>query len=112
MPELSPGGFARGEEESEAPLMRVMHSGSHSCARLQLWGRCRGEVGKETGKMRHRGRGGAWAYPDRNQTLEREQESPRTVCPCAPAHLSTFWEWVGGGMGTFIFSVRFIVTVF
>ena len=59
----------------------------------------------------------AWAGEEGAQkesglNSEREQESPRTVCPCAPAHLSTFWEWVGGGMGTFIFSVRFIVTVF
>ena len=52
MPELSPGGFARGEEESQAPLARVVHSGSHSCAWLRLRGTCQGEVGKETGKIR------------------------------------------------------------
>ena len=119
MPELSPRGFARGEEERKAPLVRVVHSGSHSWAWLQLHGRCRGEVGKETGRVRHKGL--AWrGFILKEMRHLKEQERPRTACHCAhcclvfapPALLSTFWEWVGGGMGTFIFSVRFIVTFF
>lgn len=119
MPELSPRGFARGEEESKAPLMRVVHSGSHSCAWPQLRGRCRGEVGKETGRLRHKGL--AW-HGFILKEMRRLKENRKDLgllaivlaaAWCSPSRSSVYILGVGRrGMGTFIFSVRFIVIFF